>query len=183
MKKLIAMAIAAAILAVSTIGCKSIPAPAEVETASYAIGVSTALVCNMTKINDKDRQIIIDIMNEVKYCTPTAGQTVVEAWTQTAKDYVKKLVEAKEITEIEGALILKTFDTVASAVDYMVRIRWPKIGQYTDLVLAATNGFCDGFLVAFKPTNQNRTMLAAPVSHRDYDVEAYNYLMSVKSCN
>lgn len=154
------------------------PTPAELETASYAIGVSTAMVCNMTKINDKDRQIVIDIMNEVKYCCPTAGQTVVDAWTETAQDYVKKLVDAKEITEIEGKLILKTFDVVASAADYMVRIRWPKIGQYTDLVLAATNGFCDGFLTVFKPANVNG--FAAPVVNRDYDVEAYNYLMTVR---
>lgn len=175
MKKLIAIVCASVALLLS--GCKTLPTPAELETASYAIGVSTAMVCNMAKISDKDRQIVIDIMNEVKYCCPTAGQTVVDAWTKTAQDYVKNLVEAKEITETEGQLILKTFDVVASAVDYMIRVRWPKIGQYTDLVLAATNGFCDGFLVVFKPANANG--FAAPVA-RDYDVEAYNYLMSVR---
>ena len=175
MKKLIAIVCASVALFLS--GCKTLPTPAELETASYAIGVSTAMVCNMTKINDKDRQIVIDIMNEVKYCCPTAGQTVVDAWTKTAQDYVKKLVDAKEITEAEGLLIFKTFGVVASAADYMMRVRWPKIGQYTDLVLAATNGFCDGFLVVFKPANANG--FAAPVT-RDYDVEAYNYLMKTR---
>ena len=117
MKKLIAIVCASVALFLS--GCKTLPTPAELETASYAIGVSTAMVCNMTKISDKDRQIVIDIMNEVKYCCPTAGQTVVDAWTKTAQDYVKKLVDAKEITETEGLLIFKTFGVVASAADYI----------------------------------------------------------------
>ena len=176
MKKLIAIVCASVALFLS--GCKTLPTPAELETASYAIGVSTAMVCNMTKINDKDRQIVIDIMNEVKYCCPTAGQTVVDAWTKTAQDHINKLVEAKEITETEGQLIFKTFGVVASAADYMMRVRWPKIGEYTDLVLAATNGFCDGFLAVFKPTNVNR--FAASAVSRDYDVDTYNYLMSTR---
>ena len=176
MKKLIAIVCASVALFLS--GCKTLPTPAELETASYAIGVSTAMVCNMTKISDKDRQIVIDIMNEVKYCCPTAGQTVVDAWTKTAQDYVKKLVDAKEITEAEGLLIFKTFGVVASAADYMMRVRWPKIGQYTDLVLAATNGFCDGFLAAFKPADADR--FAVRAASRDYDVEAYNYLMRTR---
>lgn len=178
MKKLIAIVCASVAMFLS--GCKTLPTPAELENASYATGVSTAMVCNMTKISDKDRQIIIDIMNEVKYCCPTAGQTIVEAWAKTAQDYVKKLVDSKEITEVEGQLILKTFDVVASAADYMIRIRWPKIGQYADLVLAVTNGFCDGFLVVFKPANTNGQMFASPNDHRDYDVDAYNYLMTVR---
>ena len=176
MKKLIA--IVCAVVCMVFAGCKTMPTPAELETASYAIGVSTAMVCNMTKISDKDRQIVIDIMNEVKYCCPTAGQTVVDAWTKTAQDYVKKLVDAKEITEAEGLLIFKTFGVVASAADYMMRVRWPKIGKYTDLVLAATNGFCDGFLAAFKPANADR--FAVRAASRDYDVDAYNYLMKTR---
>ena len=172
MKRLITI-VCSAVIAILA-GCKTVPTPAELESASYAIGVSTALVCNMTKISDKDRQIIIDIMNDIKYTCPTAGQTIAEAWTKTAQDYVKNLIDAKEITEIEGALIIKTFNTIVSAADYMMRVRWPKIGQYTDLVLAVTNGFCDGFLTCFKPANTNG--FAAPARY-DYDVEAYNYLM------
>ena len=53
MKKLIAIVCASVALFLS--GCKTLPTPAELETASYAIGVSTAMVCNMTKISDKDR--------------------------------------------------------------------------------------------------------------------------------
>ena len=50
MKKLILGTIMSVALVLT--GCKSIPTPAEIETASYAIGVSTAMVCNMTKISD-----------------------------------------------------------------------------------------------------------------------------------
>ena len=160
-------------------GCKTMPTPAELETASYAIGISTALVCNMTKISDRDRQIVIDIMNDIKYVCPTASQTIVDAWTDTAEKTIDELVKKGEITEIDGKLILKTFDLVASAGDYMIRIRWPKIGEYRDLVLAATNGFCDGFLTSFKPANVNG--FAAEAVNREYDVEAYNYLMTVRN--
>lgn len=178
MKKLIAIVCASVAMFIA--GCKTVPTPAEIETASYAIGVSTALVCNMTKISDRDRQIVIDIVADVKYCCPTAGQTIVDAWTGIAKAHVDELVKKGEITEIEGQLILKTFEVIASAGDYMIRIRWPKIGQYTDLVLAATNGFCDGFLASFKPVNTNMFSASNAKSNRKYDADAYNYLMTAR---
>lgn len=174
MKKLITIVYAAVALIIA--GCKTMPTPAEIETASYAIGVSTAMVCNMQKITDKDRQIIIDIMNEVKYCFPAPGQSLTDAWTNIAMQVVGGYVKKGEITEVEGQLILKTFGVITSAGDYMIRVRWPKIGEYTDLVLAATNGFCDGFLTVFKPADANR--YAVKAVRKDYDVEAYNYLMS-----
>lgn len=178
MKKLIAIVCASVAMFIT--GCKTVPTPAEIETASYAIGVSTALVCNMTKISDRDRQIVIDIISEVKYCCPTAGQTIVDAWTDIAKAHINELVKKGEITEIEGQLILKTFEVIASAGDYMIRIRWPKIGQYTDLVLAATNGFCDGFLTVFKPVNTNMFSTSNISFTRSYDTDAYNYLLSIR---
>ena len=176
MKKLIA--IVCAVVCMVFAGCKTMPTPAQIETSSYTIGVSTALVCNMTKISDRDRAVIIDIMNDIQYYTPTSGQTLAEAWLDVAQKHVDGLVKKGEITEVEGKLIMKAFDTVVSAADYMIRVRWPKISEYTDLVAAATHGFCDGFLAAFKPANADR--FAVRTASRDYDVEAYNYLMSTR---
>lgn len=169
-----------AVVAITLTGCKSMPTPAQGEEAAYAIGASTALVCNMTKIDDKDRQIIIDIVNEISYCMPTQGQTIVEAWTKVAEDHVAKLIAKGQITEVESKLILKIFDTVANSADYMIRVRWPEIGKYSDLVLAITHGFCDGFLAYFEPANiQNGFSVSK--SYRLYDEDAFNYLISIKS--
>ena len=99
---------------------------------------------------------------------PTQGQTIVEAWTNIAEDHVAKLITKGDITEAEGKLILKIFDTVANASDYMIRVRWPKIGKYSDLVLAITHGFCDGFLAYFKLANVQNGFSVSK-SYRLYD--------------
>lgn len=171
----ICAAICAAICVVFT-GCKTLPTPAQIETASYAIGASAALACNMTKISDADRQIVIDIMNDIKYYTPTAGESIAVVWTSIAQQHVSKLVEDKKVNEAESALIISAFGTVSSAADYMVRIRWPEISAYADLVVAATHGFCDGFLTSFKPAT-SATGFSAP--RMQYDEDAYNYLIKL----
>ena len=177
MKKLILGTIMSVALVFT--GCKSIPTPAEIETASYAIGVSTAMVCNMTKISDRDRQVIIDIVGEIKYCCPTSGQTLVEAWTVIASNHVAVLVKEKKITEAEAKVILVDFDAVLVTADYMVRTRWPVIGERIDLAVSATSGFCNGFLTVFKPVNQI-TFSVSNTTRVKYDEDAYNYLMSQK---
>ena len=182
MKKLILSTIMSVALVFT--GCKSIPTPAEIETASYAIGVSTAMVCNMTKISDKDRQVMIDIVGEIRYCCPTSGHSLVESWTVIASNHVVDLVKENKITEAETKVILDVFDTVLVTADYMVRTRWPVISERIDLAVSATSGFCDGFLKVFKTENQ--VTLSSSATNADpneivkYDEEAYNYLMSRK---
>ena len=180
MKKLILSTIMSVALVFT--GCKSIPTPAEIETASYAIGVSTAMVCNMTKIGDKDRQVMIDIVGEIRYCCPTSGHSLVESWTVIASNHVVDLVKEKKITEAEAKVILDVFDTVLVTADYMVRTRWPVINERIDLAVSATSGFCNGFLAVFKPTNQATFSASVkgvtPDVRVKYDEETYNYLMS-----
>ena len=180
MKKLILSTIMSAALVFT--GCKSIPTPAEIETASYAIGVSTAMVCNMTKISDRDRQVMIDIVGEIRYWCPIPGDSLDVTWAVVASNHVADLVKEKKITEDEANVILYVFDTVLSTADYMVRTRWPVIGERRDLAVSATSGFCDGFLKVFKPTNQVAfsSTNADPNEIVKYDEEAYNYLMSLK---
>lgn len=182
MKKLILSTIMSVALVFT--GCKSIPTPAEIETASYTIGISTAMVCNMTKISDKDRQVMIDIVGEIRYCCPTSGHSLVESWTVIASNHVVDLVKEKKITEAEAKVILDVFDTVLVTADYMVRTRWPVISERIDLAVSATSGFCNGFLAVFKPTNQVTFSVSTTNNNQNvrvkYDEEAYNYLMSKK---
>lgn len=182
MKKLILGTIMSVALVFT--GCKSIPTPAEIETASYAIGVSTAMVCNMTKISDRDRQVMIDIVGEIRYCCPTSGQSIVESWTVITSNHVVNLINEKKITEAEAKVILDVFDTVLVTADYMVRTRWSVIGERVDLAVSATSGFCNGFLTVFKPTDKvafsvSTTSVESSIRVK-YDEEAYNYLMSQK---
>ena len=180
MKKLILSTIMSVALVFT--GCKSIPTPAEIETASYAIGVSTAMVCNMTKISDRDRQIMIDIVGEIRYCCPTSGHSLVESWTVIASNHVVDLVKEKKITEAEAKVILDVFDTVLVTADYMVRTLWAIIGERFDLSVSATSGFCNGFLAVFKPANQATFSVSTTNNNQNvrvkYDEETYNYLMS-----
>ena len=182
MKKLILSTLMSVALVLT--GCKSIPTQAEIHTASYAIGVSTAMVCNMTKISDGDRQVMADIVGEIRHCCPTSGTSLVETWTVVAVNHVADLVKEKKITEDEANVIIVEFNTMLITADYMVRTRWPVISERIDLAVSATSGFCDGFLKVFKTENQ--VTLSSSATNADpneivkYDEEAYNYLMSRK---
>ena len=165
----------AAIMSVSVVGCKSVPTVSQLETASYMVGTTTGVICNMTKISDKDRQIIIDIVAEISHYTPTQSETLAQAWTKIAKEHTAKLIDEGKITAEEGTLILNVFSSIADAGEYIVEVKWPTIIQYTDLTAAATRGFCNGFLTTFKPVNSD-SLQSAPIDRR-----AFSYLMSKKT--
>ena len=168
-------AVFAALMSVSVIGCKSIPTVGQLESASYMVGTTTGVICNMTKISDKDRQIIIDIVTEISHYTPTQSETLAQAWTKIAKEHTAKLVDEGKITAEEGTLILNVFSSVADAGEYIVEVRWPKIIEYADLMAAATRGFSNGFLTTFTPVNSN-SLQSAPI-----DRQAYDYLTAKRS--
>jgi len=90
MKKLVLGVIAA--IAMTFAGCKSVPSVDTLSSTSYAIGVSTALVMNQTKISDTDRNVIIEIMKKVDEAVPQTGKTFTDAWTPIATEYVGQLV-------------------------------------------------------------------------------------------
>ena len=157
-------------------GCKSVPTVDEMENVSRAVGVATATVCNMTKINDRDRGIIVEIIQEVEFCVPETNQTFESAWTPIARVHVQKLVDEGKIDKMEGELILDAFKVVCKGMDYLVTVRYPKIRQYGDLVSAAVHGFCGGFLTYFKPANENVVMCA-----QSMDKDAYEYLYAYQT--
>lgn len=170
-------------ISLSFTGCTTMPTPAAIETSSYAIGTSAALVCNISKIEDQNRQIISEIITEIKYYTPTSGSDLVSSWNKIATNHTNKLVSENKITQDQSKLILQIFSTVVNSADYMVRIRYPKIGEYQELIIAATQGFCNGFLSAFNSSTSlkmSAALDAALNKKKEYDAEAYNYLLKLK---
>ena len=99
MKKIVLSIIAAfGLLA----GCKTVPSEDTLFSTSYAIGVSTALVMNQTKISDADRNVIIEIMKKVDEAVPQTRKTFTDAWTPIASEYVGQLVADGKIDETQA---------------------------------------------------------------------------------
>lgn len=169
----IVLGIVAAILAVY-VGCKSIPSVDNMTITSTSIGVAAGYVANNTKIDDVSRNEVINIMNEVSMSIPEAKQTFVEAWMPIAKRHTQKLVDEFKINLIQADLIITSFSVAAKGLDYIFNVRYPKAGEYKDLVESAVHGFTGGFLTVFRPAN----MLSAPI-HVARDEAAYEYLMKV----
>lgn len=175
MKKILASFVAAIVMVI--VGCKSLPTPESLAVTSRAVGIAAATVANMTKIDDASRNVVVEIMNEVEGCIPQTNETFEAAWTPIAKRHVQKLVDEKKIDDGQATLILGAFDVACKGIDYLVFIRYPKAVEYTELVEAATHGFCEGFLSNFKPANRMCFGCAMDKS----DKEAYEYLLTLKN--
>jgi len=154
------------------VGCQSVPTPEYIGSLSTAIGVSTGMVVNMTKIDDASRNAIVDIMNKVSQCIPETNQSFEAAWTPIAKEHTQKLIDEGKIDAKQGDLILTAFSLVTKGIDYLFDVRFPKAKEYKELVTAGVDGFINGFLTMFKPANG--TLCAGKA---DYDKDALDYLL------
>lgn len=160
--------------AVSTIvssGCKSIPSVEIMKTTAASIGYAAGLVANETKINDKARNTIVEIVTEVSKVVPAQGQSFEDAWTPGAKELIAKLISDGKIDEGVGPVALAAFGVAVKGIDYIFDIRYPKAREYEELVAAAVSGFTEGFLSTFNPTNEEARVSAIKV-----DEEAYKWL-------
>ena len=153
------------------VGCKSIPTADELYATSKAVGVAAALVANQTKINDKSRNVIVEIINQVDAYVPTTNETVSVAWNKIAEKRVQILVDEKKIDADQTDLILSTFKVCTKSIDYLVYTRFPAVGKDIVLVESAAHGFCEGFLSYFKPVND-----AVSAGYATFDKAAYDYL-------
>lgn len=169
--KTVILTICAAVVTVFT-GCKSIPSADAMYSTSYAIGYAAGAIANECKISDKDRNVVVDIVNIVTSCVPETNQTFEAAWTPIAQAHVDKLVAEGKISANEGVLIMGAFGVVVKSLDYIFEVRYPKAKQYKDLVVAAIDGASAGFLRVFKPANAALSVPSKP----QYDIEAYNWL-------
>lgn len=156
-------------------GCKTTPSTATLYSTSYSIGVSAALVMNQTKIDDANRNIIIDIVNMVKTSVPAEGSTFTATWMPIASEYVGQLVSEGKMDEIQGQITLTAFNTAVKTLDYVIYKRYPKIGENVNYVNAVASGFTSGFLTYFTPANTVATVSSDVV----YDAEAYEYMLQL----
>lgn len=149
--KMCAVVLATAIMVCS--GCKSLPTADVMRATATSIGYAAGIVANETKIDDKARNTIVEVMNAVAIVVPQEGQTFDEAWTPAAKGIVAKLIADGKIDERGGTIALTAFGVAVKGVDYIFTVRYPKAREYEELVAAAVSGFADGFLTVFKPVD------------------------------
>lgn len=140
--------VGAALSLLALCGCKSVPSADAVYMISSASGAATALVMNETKLSCEKREVIRDIVKEVRECTPEVGQTLEAAWTPIAKEHVALLVEMGKIDSASGVLIMAGFKTVMVGVN-LIETRYPQVRTARDLTDSAIWGFSDGFLAKF----------------------------------
>ena len=174
MKKIITSICAA--IAMVFAGCTTVPTASTIEGTSYAIGVSAGMVVNSVKMSDTTHDEVINIMGQIRSYTPEAGVPLSTAWIEIANREIDKIVATGKINDAECRVIKDGMKIVINTADYIITKRWPEIVQYADLMAAAQRGVCDGFLNVVKPSNGMMATVATTV----YDVEAYEYLMSVK---
>ena len=173
MKKII-LYVASAV-AMLFFGCKQIPSVETMETTAIAVGKAAAYVANQTKIDDKSRAVVIEVMTKASEVVPSADQTFVDAWTPIAKEVTDKLVKEGKLDEAQAVLVNSAFAVACKGLDYLVTVRFPKAKQYENLMSAAVKGFTSGFLSVFKPVNG-----VVSVPAEDYDKEAYDFLMATE---
>ena len=137
-----------AVAAVS--GCKHAPTEDGMKKIAYAFGGTTGFALDQYDIDEKSRNAIIDIVSRGYTVVPDEGQTVFDAWKDIAKRHVESLVTGGRITAMQGDLILSAFDLVLKGVALLVE-RYPDVGTYGSLTVAAIEGFCSGFLAVYKP--------------------------------
>ena len=166
--KAFSAAVAAGIMLVT--GCKAVPTPEKMRSASYAIGIAAGVVANETKIDDKTRNTVVSIVQEVANATPAKGQKFEDTWTPIATNLVAKLVAEGKIDKGQGRLVLSVFGIAVSGIDYIFDVRYPKAREYEELVASAVSGFTGGFLSVFTPANEkgSRAIEAAKADNTAY---------------
>ena len=176
MKKALKIVLASAAAMFALAGCKSLPTPDAMKSTATAVGAAAGLVANETKINDKARNTVIMIVEEVAKVVPKQGQSFEDAWTPVAKEIVAKLVADGKIDAATGDLVMMAFGIAVKGIDYIFDIRYPKAREYEELVAAAVSGFTDGFLTTFPPANGDAVKAAVPAKKVEPDADAVKWL-------
>lgn len=170
MKKLLSIALVGVM---AFAGCKSLPSEEKMQSTAYAVGCASGMVANETKIDDKSRTTVIEVVTIVQNVVPQDGQTFQEVWTLAATEYVQKLVAEGKLDQSQATLVVGGVTIAGTGLDYVFSA-YPKARQYEKLVAAAIKGFSSGFLTTFKPVNADVCTKAAV----KYDKDAYKYLKS-----
>ena len=160
--------------------CGCTPTAEQVNRTATAIGYAAGLVANQTKIKDDARNAVVSVLNEVRSCVPSEGQSFADAWTPVIKAKVEELVKAGKIDSATVDIVTSIAIMAAKCVDYIFDVRFQKAKQYSELVVAGASGALDGFLAVFKPVNCNDCQdctdcVVRSSAKKDYDKEAYEW--------
>jgi len=131
-------------------GCKDLPDAATIGSLSKAVGYAAGITCNLTKMSEKTKTNLVEILDIAAEVLPEKDQSFTEVWTPLVKDLVGKAVAEKKIENGEGQLIILAMGVVTKGLDYVFDVRWPNAKKYTDLVAAGTKGFVEGFKSVLK---------------------------------
>lgn len=179
MKKII-LSIIFLITVFSFVGCKSVPSDAKVYTVSYAVGAASAKVVDKTNINEKTTKAIIKTLNNVQICVPATNETFTAKWMPIVSTNSKNMVTAGELTQLEAAIIEKTFIVICNGLDYIIEKRYPDVNVYENLMSSAIYGFSTGFLTYFNNANVFSSRSISDSLDEDEYLKALEYL---KTCN
>lgn len=177
------LATALACIGLAFTGCKTVPSNDAMYTTSYAIGVAAGMITNETKIDDESRNAVCEIMSIVRSCTPATNETFEAKWMDIARAHVDTLVKEGKLDKVQGEIVLTAFRLACKGIDYVFEVRFPKAKQYKELVTSAIDGFCDGFLLVFKPVNDgecNDCCIDCGERGISFDVNAYRYLKGIR---
>lgn len=169
MKKVLSVALVAMM---ALVGCKTVPTQDKMYATSYSVGCASGMVVNETKVDDKTRDTIIEVVSIAKEVAPAEGRSFQETWVPFATEYTDTLVRAGRLDPTQATIVVGGVTIASAGLDYVFNA-YPKARTYEELVSAAVNGFSTGFLTTFKPSNADTRSISA-----DYDKDAYLYLKS-----
>lgn len=167
MKKLIMTLVAAATMCMFT-GCDDVPSKEVVSAASYALGTSSGLVVKLLNIDDATRSAIASVIAVVSEVVPAENQTFEEAWSPVAEKYIAEFLDSDKCPEIlkknkeaTQKLLNKAVEAAFKGLDRLFE-KYPKWKQYPDVVIAAVNGFVNGFKLTIGCTDCTDCEVKAP---------------------
>ena len=97
MKKIVMTIIAA--FAMLFTGCDKEPSVEKITSTATAVGKAAGFVANQTKMDNKSRTVVIEIVTKASAVVPGKDQSFAEAWSPIAKEVVDKLVSEGKINE------------------------------------------------------------------------------------
>lgn len=163
-------------------GCKSTPTTDQMYNTSYSVGISAGMVCDQIEKVDEVRDQVVEAVKACREVTPMPGASFAKAWRLEAEVVTSRLIDAGKIDQGQARLIEDCAYLLGEGLDYGMTLFPDSVKKNTELVQAAVNGGCDGFLVVFKPTDgkaRSVDMLNALDSLKDE--RAYELLMAKAS--
>ena len=164
------------------VGCKSTPTTDQVYNTSYACGISAGMVCDQIEKVDEVRDTVVEVVKACREVTPMPGASFAKAWRYEAEVVTARLIDAGKIDQGKASLIEDCAYLLGEGLDYGMTLFPDSVKRNAELVQAAVNGGCDGFLTVFKPTdNKIRSVEKLNVLDALKDDKAYELLRAKAS--